>query len=264
NIPNDGWYAQNATGDVPELRAEFCVVAINADGHSNYNIYLYGGRGPDNVFYDDVYVLSVPSFIWTKVYGPGMSPRYGHTCHVVGRQMITVGGGSPWFASDPQSYCDWEEKGIAVLDMSSIIWGSVYSVNAIDYTVPEAVSAKVGGFGSHIAFSTNGSEPLTQPPDGFNDPYLAQLFNAGRNNGTTNSNVMSIASHGLAKGAIAEIVVGSIASTGLSFSLALLLWKRKSKRSKRALKSHEPERISIPTDIDTNRPLVSQIEIARK
>jgi len=144
NVPNHGWFTRNATSDVPEPRTEFCVVAINAYAKSNYNIYLYGGRGPNNVFYDNVYVLSIPSFIWTKVFGPGLSPRYDHTCHVIGRQMITVGGGSPAFASDPQSYCDWEEKGVAVLHMSNTIWGSVYSINAVNYSVPDMVSAKVG------------------------------------------------------------------------------------------------------------------------
>jgi hypothetical protein len=38
--------------------------------------YMYGGRLGSREYYDDVHVLSLPSFIWTKVvvHPPGIMP----------------------------------------------------------------------------------------------------------------------------------------------------------------------------------------------
>lgn len=91
---SSGWYKQQATGNVPLARGAFCAVTVSAPDNSSHNIYIYGGLNEhSDTYYDDVYVLSLPSFTWTMMYGPGNSPRFGHTCHLVGnRQMLTVGG----------------------------------------------------------------------------------------------------------------------------------------------------------------------------
>ena len=94
--------------------------------------YMYGGRDAANNYFDEIWVLSLPSFSWTLVFS-GKSPRFSHTCHLVGsRTMLTVGGlasvnqtqGRPGINVSP---CDWEVKGVGVLDISSITWGSVYN-----------------------------------------------------------------------------------------------------------------------------------------
>jgi len=91
--------------------------------------------------YDDIYVLSLPSFTWTNIFN-GQSPRWGHTCHVVGnRQLLTVGGllnTSTWG-------CDWENRGVAIMDLSSGEWGSTYNASAAPYQVPVKVVATIGG-----------------------------------------------------------------------------------------------------------------------
>lgn len=93
--------------------------------------------------FDDVHVLSLPSFIWTKVY-EGNNTRFAHTCHRVGsRTMLTVGGIDSFnFQEGP---CDTQRKGVNVFDMSSITWGSVYNATAGPYTVPELVVTNIGG-----------------------------------------------------------------------------------------------------------------------
>ena len=104
---------------------------------------MYGGRGNSTVFYDDIWVLSLPSFTWTKIY-QGTSPRYAHTCHIVGnRTMITVGGAAD--AHYDSTPCDWETKGVGVFDLSRLTWGSVFDVNVGSYGVPASVAAVVGG-----------------------------------------------------------------------------------------------------------------------
>jgi hypothetical protein len=137
------WYAQNATGDIPEPRAHFCSLMVSAPDNSSHNIYLYAGQGPNQTMYDDMYVLSVPSFVWTKVFA-GSSPRFGHTCHQVGDQMITVGGKGK--LGDAQDIpCDWETAGLAIFNLSSLQWGSKFKPvdQAGSYFVPEEVRKQI-------------------------------------------------------------------------------------------------------------------------
>lgn len=134
------WYSQNATGDIPGPRAYFCTVLVSTEDSLVHNIYVYAGRGPDNTIYDDVYVLSIPSFTWTKVFGPATSPRFGHTCHQVGDQMITVGG-QRYTDLGQQLPCDWETQGVAIFNLSSTQWGDVFKPveSTAPYTVPSQV-----------------------------------------------------------------------------------------------------------------------------
>ena len=113
---------------------------------------MYGGRDgadPPNYF-DDIWVLSIPSFTWTKIYA-GVSPRFAHTCHLVGnRTMLTVGGlrdasQMEALSSSVVEPCDWEVKGVGVYDISDLIWGSVFNPNTPAYEVPDAVVSTIGG-----------------------------------------------------------------------------------------------------------------------
>lgn len=104
---------------------------------------MYGGRGANSAYFDDIHILSVPSFTWTRVYN-GSAPRFSHTCHRVGsRTMLSVGGTRTYKYTEAP--CDFESKGINVLDMSSITWGSAYNATTDPYTVPAAVVAHIGG-----------------------------------------------------------------------------------------------------------------------
>lgn len=146
NNDDDGagtWHRQQATGDVPDSRADFCLVTATAPDNSSYNIYMYGGRDDGRTF-DQVYVLSLPSFQWIKVW-EGSSPKWGHTCHTVGSgssQMITVGGVPD---TDFTNGCDWETKGVGIYNMSNGIWGSVYDAFDESYQVLPQVYRKIGG-----------------------------------------------------------------------------------------------------------------------
>ncbi|KAL8793660.1 MAG: hypothetical protein Q9195_003709 [Heterodermia aff. obscurata] len=136
--------------------------------------YMYGGRDAGSRYFDEIWVLSLPSFTWTQVFS-GTSPRFGHTCHLVGnRTLLTVGGvvsikqksGQPDTDVGP---CDWETKGLGVMDLTDIIWGSLYDAHAPAYGVPGQVIATIGG-------SPEGHANLTTPVSGFADDGLASLF----------------------------------------------------------------------------------------
>ena len=104
---------------------------------------MYGGWDPTTgTLYDDIYILSLPSFTWTKMYS-GDSPRYGHTCHLVAnRLLLTVGGVAD---ANVTKKCDWETKSVAIMDLSTKTWGSVYNANAAPYTVTSDLLPVIGG-----------------------------------------------------------------------------------------------------------------------
>lgn len=104
---------------------------------------MYGGRGINKKYFDDMYVLSLPSFTWTKLY-EGTSPRFGHTCHTVGgRSLLTVGGIVNLNLTTQA--CDWEYRGVGVMDISTLTWGSVFDPNPKPYEVPRPVFEDIGG-----------------------------------------------------------------------------------------------------------------------
>ncbi|KAF4253989.1 hypothetical protein CNMCM8812_003815 [Aspergillus fumigatus] len=223
---NGIWYAQKASGDIPAGRTDFCLVAVSAKDNSSHNIYMYGGKGA-NELYDEIYVLSIPSFTWTKI-SEGKSPRYGHTCHLVAnRQMLTVGGAS----SDDLSTCDWEYRGVAIYDMSTSTWGSVYDAFAADYAVPAKVYQVIGG-------GPNGNATKKTPSDGFSTPELASFFYPPANNDSANA--QQSASNKLSKGAIAGIAVGSVAGAAI-LSAALLYTRQRQHAAAEAQRAAEAE-----------------------
>ena len=110
---------------------------------------MYGGRDASTLF-DEVWILSLPSFTWTQVFS-GQSPRFSHTCHLVGsRTMITVGGlksvnQAQGLADTDAPACDWEIEGVGVFDISSLTWGSVYNATSPPYEVPDQLMSIFGG-----------------------------------------------------------------------------------------------------------------------
>ncbi|PKX93981.1 putative cell wall anchored protein [Aspergillus novofumigatus IBT 16806] len=223
---NGIWYAQKASGDIPDGRTDFCLAAVSAKDNSSHNIYMYGGKGA-NELYDQIYVLSIPSFTWTKI-SEGKSPRYGHTCHLVAdRQMLTVGGA----LSDDLSTCDSEYRGVALYDMSTLTWGSVYNASATDYAVPANIYQVIGG-------GPNGNATKKTPLDGFSTPELASFFYPPATNGSASA--PQPAPTKLSKGAIAGIAVGSVAGAAI-LSAALLYVRQRQQAAAEARRAAEAE-----------------------
>lgn len=160
---------------------------------------MYGGRswdGKDNVVYDDIYILSIPSFTWTKVY-QGSSDLYAHNCHRANANtMITVGGARNF--NYDRLPCDWKLKGVGVLDLSEITWGSVYDASDNEYKVPSRVVTTIGG-------NRDGGATMRQPLNGFDDEGLALMLNG------TYAKAKKPAKKRLGGPFIAAYVVGSLA-----------------------------------------------------
>ena len=96
---------------------------------------------------DEVYILSLPAFAWFKANYTSVDPRIYHTCHVVGNQMMSIGGLNPSFATIPDALNDtdpfWE--GIKVFDMTALEWTNYYNASAAPYTPSETILHYYGG-----------------------------------------------------------------------------------------------------------------------
>jgi hypothetical protein len=214
---NGSWYSQRTTGDIPAPRIDFCTVVISASDNSSHHIYLYGGIDPiTKTGYDDVLILTLPSFTWTNVWPIGEAPRWGHNCHVAGkRQMITVGGNNTNGLT-----CDWEAKGVAVWELSTLTWGSVFLTNLTEYQVPEKILEITGG-------NANGNATKKDPALGWTDQRLQTVFATPRRLASSSTSPTPSKSH---TGAIAGGVVGGIAGLALLAFLGIFLLRRHRKR----------------------------------
>jgi hypothetical protein len=160
-------------------------VTVSAPDNSSHSIYLYGGKGEKDV-YDQTYVLSIPSFIWIKIM-EGASPRYAHSCHVVGKsQMLTVGGAR---YENITHGCDWEYRSVAILNLKNSQWGNVFDYNAGEYELPAKIINVIGGrlaisspkmslpTQSNTPRSAAGNATVTKPPSGFSNKEVETYFN---------------------------------------------------------------------------------------
>lgn len=171
DIANEKWYKQNTTKG-PGARTRGCAVLAVASDQSSFNIYYYGGFDGINAkeaFYDDVWVLSLPSFTWTQL-NKGTEPhaRAGHKCFTpYGDQMLVVGG----YRSMPGDETTCLYPGPFVFfNMSSGDWMDSYHPNEhSEYGVPDKVISVIGG-------NPAGGAKVVTPPSGWTNEDLEDLF----------------------------------------------------------------------------------------
>lgn len=170
--------------------------------------------------FDDIYALSLPSFTWTLIYGPGSSPRWGHTCHIVGpgkRQLLTVGGS----LNKTTDYCDWEVRGVAIYDLSAALWGTVFIEDAPAYNVTPAIVKAIGG-------DPLGAATLKAPENGYGNTALAAVMSATRTTLGPTATATSPATHKKSHtGTIVGAVIGSIAGLAALLAVAYLIYRKR-------------------------------------
>jgi hypothetical protein len=192
DVANSTWYKQATSGATPEIRVNPCaIVAAAADG-SSFQVYLYGGQDlvpyGNQTQYDDIWILTIPSFTWIKVDTTGQSnppARAGHSCNIWDAQMIVIGG-----YVGQELGCD--SPGIYVFDLSNLKWINQFTALSTDisnghnqsqqrgqqdsgangllgsygYQVPSIVQSVIGGNG-------NGGATVTAPVQGASDGPIA-------------------------------------------------------------------------------------------
>lgn len=138
-------YVQNTTGDIPPALTQFCSVYASASDGSSHNIYIYGGYDgldTDSDPSDDVYVLSVPSFEWIKLFsGQRQHGRHGHKCVKPYPDKMLILGGRYKTATDCL------EGGIVqVFNLNTGRFQDKYDPKVwSEYKVPDLVTGRIGG-----------------------------------------------------------------------------------------------------------------------
>ncbi|WYZ42607.1 hypothetical protein EsH8_VI_000306 [Colletotrichum jinshuiense] len=194
DIATSEWYHQKTTGDKPSVRVNPCAVIASAPDASSFQIYFFGGQNlqpyKNQTQYNDMYILTIPSFTWIKVdEGNGApSPRAGHTCSMRDGQMIVVGG----YIGQEQR-CD--SPGVYVYDASNLEWTSGFKAGdhpndlspensvlagSYGYKVPGKVQSVIGGNSEGGATATTpAAGPATGGPFATGKPPVFTITKDG-------------------------------------------------------------------------------------
>lgn len=253
DIAKSKWYKQSTSGTVPKYRVNPCAVVASAADGSSHNVYMYGGQSSqpakDQTQYDDMWILSIPSFTWIEVDQSKQSVPYaraGHSCHVYDGQMIVLGG----YVGKELS-CD--SPGIYVFNMSSLQWSNQFTALTGDkalqpwdgkddgsgnplaqqanqrgydskaglegsygYEVPAQVQEVIGGKETGGATLT---APVQSPTEGPFKTGTAQTYTVTSPNGAVRTETVTSGGNGGGRGTnVGAIVAGVIA--GLFFIIA--------------------------------------------
>ncbi|WEW55363.1 hypothetical protein PRK78_000793 [Emydomyces testavorans] len=185
DIANSTWYKQATSGKTPDIRVNPCAVAASAADGSSTQVYLYGGQNlipyGKQIQYDDMWILTIPSFTWIKVDTNNQSvppARAGHSCNIWNSQIVVTGG----YVGQDLS-CD--SPGIYVFDASALKWQTKYVAlkggndlnqqvsqnnakgglsGSYGYQVPKAVQSVIGGDGQGKATVTAPAVHATEGP----------------------------------------------------------------------------------------------------
>ncbi|OAT06269.1 cell wall anchored protein [Blastomyces gilchristii SLH14081] len=198
DIETSMWYKQATSGETPAIRVNPCAVAASAADGSSTQVYLYAGQNlipyGEQIQYDDMWILSIPSFTWIKVNTNGQSvppARAGHTCNIWNSQIIVMGG---YVGQDLT--CD--SPGIYIFDASTLQWKTQYVAleganylnqqdsqkhdmrglsGSYGYKVPKAVQKVIGGDDQGRATVTKPATAATGGPMATGKPITYTVTN---------------------------------------------------------------------------------------
>ena len=182
-----------------------------------------------NAGLDEVYVLSLPSFVWFKANYTSSDPRIFHTCNIVGnRQMLSIGGLNPSAANAYAAGNDtdpfWE--GVKVFDLTALQWTNYFNATAAPYVAPSTIA-------THYATSS-------RYPSTWSSKDLAGLFMMPTSDSFTPFEPSASTSpHPSNTAAVVGGAVGGVAAVALvSLALYLLARKRANEKSRKRKQSN--------------------------
>lgn len=170
DIASDSWSLQNILGGTqPGQLAGFCTVVAETQDQSSYSIYVYGGYDgtyiTNQAAYDEVWVLSVPSFQWTRVNtGSTDHRRQSHICVSPNPTTMMSIGGSIELGSYLQT-----NQAIDFFDLNTLTWtGKFDPSSTTKYELPSVITQQIGG-------SSTGLGTAAALPSGLNST-LTNVF----------------------------------------------------------------------------------------
>ena len=238
DIANSTWYKQSTSGAYPILRVNPCAVALSASDGSSTNIYMFGGQNlipaTNQTEYNDMWILTIPSFTWIPVDTKDQSVppgRSGHTCNVYNGQIVVVGG-----YTGPPSNALGCDNGFYIFNATSLQWQNNYNAlsggdkqnqqvsqqkdalglsGSYGYQVPVPVQSVIGGKGSGGATITAPAESATAGPLATGKPITYTVTDSNgavvTETGTASTNGSSGSNQGKGGPNIAAIVAGVVA-----------------------------------------------------
>ncbi|KAK6342382.1 hypothetical protein TWF718_007782 [Orbilia javanica] len=170
----DNWYRQQTNGSPPSQRGHFCATVIQGPDGTSTQILVYGGFGDGHP--SDVFALSLPSFTWIRLverspdFLPGPGVRLQPSCDIVDERFLTIFGGRSLVGGDTAN-CDKQQNALFMYDLNAGEWIIDYEPPTWNrgYRIPEPVYNVIGG-------NSSGYATLTEPPEGFAQPTMAELF----------------------------------------------------------------------------------------
>lgn len=213
---------------IPEPRTRFCAALFHDKSTNTFDLWMHGGQRISNQGegISDIYVLSMPSFIWTTVETAISNANLirSHTCHAVGSQLIIVGGYPAGMEVESNMTCD--PAYIKVLDIGEegTAWADGFQADS-EYRTPPKVRTVIGD--------------RRTPDSGFAYEHLLQDFppiptptqnSTAAQTSTTTEGVLS-------PGAIAGASVGGVVGA-LAIGLGVWFYYRKRKRNRAALEAN--------------------------
>ncbi|KAF2238978.1 hypothetical protein EV356DRAFT_528862 [Viridothelium virens] len=180
DIDSTIWYNVTAAGytddtDVPDPRSSYCAGVSTAPDDSTIQVTIYGGYSSEiPQAYNDVYVLSIPSFTWFNMtpldqgLGDGVdSGRAFHQCLMGSDAQMIVLGGQTESISDAESWdtgCNQSHPPLLVLNTNTYQWEDSFNPH-LTYTVPSRISNDLG------------QDPASASPSaGWSDDALESIF----------------------------------------------------------------------------------------
>ena len=254
DIAASTWYKQATSGPTPGIRVNPCAVALSAADGSSTQVYMYGGQNlvpaGEQIQYDDMWILTIPSFTWIKVDTSDQSTppaRAGHTCNVWNSQMVVVGG----YVGQELS-C---ETGFYVFNTSSLTWQNDYHAlsgeedddlnrqkpqrkdtaalqGSYGYLVPEKVQSVIGGNNVGSATVTAPAQtplggplvtgsPITYTVTGADGSVVTETAGPTTQDGSTSG------SGGINKGAvIAGVLAGALGLLALYLGFCAWVYRK--------------------------------------
>lgn len=169
DIATSVWYKQATSGETPNIRVDPCAVVAAAPDGSSYNLYMFGGQSlqpaGNQTLYDDMWILTMPSFTWISVDTSSQSVPYaraGHSCNMWNGQMVVVGG----YVGTELS-CD--SPGVYVFDMSNLKWIEQYNAlsgNTNSGSSSSSSSSSASDSGSSGSSASSGASSASSTASG--------------------------------------------------------------------------------------------------
>ncbi|KAK5165294.1 uncharacterized protein LTR77_009392 [Saxophila tyrrhenica] len=229
------WLSQSTSGQAPASVQYPCAVGLEGDDdtYEIFKIFVYGGISDDvagslSLGSGAVYVLSLPSFHWTRQDDTPQNTRRLHTCNLAGNRQMIVVGGEIITANSNVTKDPWP-VGVGVFDLSDMKWRDSYDPSASEYVTPQAVRTHLKSSGRY--------------PSSWSDDTVKSWFIGEPNSSSASTSSSNSSDDSTNVGAIAGGVVGGV--VGLAAIVALIWLVLRKRKSTSASQSASPEYMDL-------------------